>query len=53
MITEKQKALLIIEARKALNNPYPEDTKTVYACAVLQIREIYIQQANIFQTLIL
>jgi len=35
MITIEQKKLLIEEAKKALNNPYPKDAKTVYSAAVL------------------
>ena len=35
MITSQQKEQLIKEAKKALNNPYPKDAKTVYSAAVL------------------
>ena len=35
MISQTQKDELIKEAKKALSNPYPKDTKTVYSCAVL------------------
>lgn len=34
-ITSELKNKLIEEARKALNNPYPKDAKTVYSAAVL------------------
>lgn len=35
MIINEQKKKLIEEVRKALKNPYPKDTKNVYAAAVL------------------
>jgi len=35
MITPRQKEALIEEAKKALSNPYPKDTQTVFAAAVL------------------
>lgn len=34
-MTKQQKDNLILEARKALKNPYPKDLKVVYAAAVL------------------
>lgn len=34
-MTKQQKDSLILEARKALKNPYPKDTKVVYSAAVL------------------
>jgi len=35
MITAEQKVKLIEEAKKALKNPYPKNTKTVYSAAVI------------------
>ena len=48
MITSTQKESLIEEAKKALNNPYPKDTKTVYTAAVLTTKGNIYSSAQYF-----